>query len=332
MKLLITYFTDRFSVLEDHWAKGQTGNDEVVSLVEEHQPLDLGGRIDILDWDTKTIERTVQVRTPFGADYDGENFFVTTGHDDWLNWGDGTMLRVYDRDLKQVRTFSNPNLADVHDMSLTEDKKGLLISSSGLDLILGTDLYGNTTHTWYATDHGFKEDQKGRTRTIEKEIDHRKRVYMTPQQTTHVNGVFEQNGKHYATLWVQGAAIEIDPETGEFREVVTGLTHPHSFLPTANGGYIVSDTRYRYPNEEDSKTHYGRVLLFDDKFQQTMALEDDFCWVQDARVVPMGKDYGILVADSNNHRINLYDMQGKKSDTYQYDRELKIATMTLIDE
>ena len=72
--------------------------------------------------------------------------------------------------------------------------------------------------------------------------------------------------------------------------------------------------------------------MFDDKFQQTMALEDDFCWVQDARVVPMGKDYGILVADSNNHRINLYDMQGKKSDTYQYDRELKIATMTLIDE
>jgi hypothetical protein len=327
MKLLTTFFTDHFSVLRDHWRKGDIGKKDGCYLVVEHQPLDLGGRIAILDWEKKMIEYEREVRTPFGvAEHDGV-IYVTTGDDNWHSIGDGSSIRKYDGKLQQLGVISNQCMNDSHGMSIAPDGT-IWLASTGLDLILGMDMQGNTKHTWYATEHGFTHDLTGNVRRISKQMDHRRSVYMTPFQTTHLNTVFEQDDYLYATLWAQGQVIKISKESGEHSVVVDGLCYPHSFLPTNDGGYLVSDTRYKYPDEAKSLTHYGRVVIFDDAFRQKAIIEDDFCWVQDARHVRHRNEDFIAVADSNNNRICLYDLNRKKVDQWVFDKEWKIGTIT----
>lgn len=330
MKLLLTYFTDRFSVMRQHWAKS-AGEDHAVFLVKEHEPLDLGGKIILFDLDSKTIGNEISVRTPFGADYFKGEFFVTTGSDDWHTQGDGTNVRVYDKNLRQLSIFSNPLLNDSHGLHIipnTSSGHRILVASTGIDSVIGMNTSGTTNYIWSATHNGYNQNILGETRNVDLSMDHRTTVYTTPYQTTHVNTVSSKGKSLYFTLWRQGEILEKNTGDLTSRIVCNGLSNPHSFYPRVEEGFIVSDTRYRYPSEENSTTHYGRVVLFDNQFRQEGEIRDDFCWVQDARSVSINGKEHFIVADSNNSRLLFYDSGLKKIDEWKYDPEWKIATVT----
>src|SRR5207237_9214072 len=83
----------------------------------------------------------------------------------------------------------------------------------------------------------------GRPRVKKKAPDHRKILYRTLQQTTHINSAAElPDGRFLATLFHQGMIIVIDRETGAWQPVLEGLDHPHAVRVLDENHFTVADT------------------------------------------------------------------------------------------
>ncbi|GCF10518.1 hypothetical protein [Dictyobacter arantiisoli] len=147
------------------------------------------------------------------------------------------------RDLSSIQpeTISFPSFSLLH--SLSRSKRGYLIASTGLDVIVEFSPEGELIWQWWAIDHGFEKTPTGETRYIDKTEDFRGVKFGTLTQTTHVNSVAElPDGTILATLFHQGSVIAINRESGNWQTVLDGLNHPHS-VRILNEQYItIADT------------------------------------------------------------------------------------------
>jgi hypothetical protein len=77
----------------------------------------------------------------------------------------------------------------------------------------------------------------------------------TRQKPAHLNSAgYDSDGKILITLFHQGAGYVVDRDTGEAKEVISGLSNPHKLSRRQRGGYFISDTRR------------GKLIFLDEKY------------------------------------------------------------------
>ncbi len=233
MRLLVSCISTKHSVLKDHWT---ASNEQIACPLTvlgsfEKPKQDLGGLLCFIEEDGS---RQV-VDLPLAAGMvDSENgVLVTTfGSIHEINLAAGTL---------QQDVVSLPLFNALH--SLSRSRRGYLVASTGVDLLVEFNLAGEVLWTWWATDHGFELTPTGQRRELDKSADQRVQKYGTLKQTTHVNSVTElPDGRILATLFHQGSIIAIDRESGEWQTLLEGLDHPHAVRVLDEQHITVADT------------------------------------------------------------------------------------------
>lgn len=306
MKLIISYYTSNFNVLQKHWKKKSILKEQ--GVMGTNQPLkdDLGGLVRILDWESKEIEKDFYLDRPSGIAQKAKMIFIVSG---------GNQINVFSPSLEPCGVISSPYLNNLHTIFPTI--RGILVSSSGLDLILEIDLAGNSLYEWWAVDHGLDKTPLKEKRSINRYQDHRFREYPTLSQTTHVNSAIYVRGESVvlATLFFQGCILEIDKRVNSARPVMVGLSFPHSIYQLPGDDYLVSDTKV------------GRALILDGEFEIKKELKIDTNWLQDTIYTPQGT---YLMADSNNFSIVEISEGGQFMDVYEYESDLKVSQIAVL--
>ncbi len=307
MKILVSFFTDRFSILKDFWERAaENSSGGAFQGTDKYEKLKLGGFLMLLDWNNKKILKKIKIETPRGFDLLNDKLYITKSNQETF---------VMSKDLKRrLYKFSNPYFNNLHWVSCYGNK--LLFACSGLDMILETNNKGKTTYKWFATEHGFNKDPKGRIRRVEIKKDYRTYKFPTLRQTTHLNSViYAKKTKYfkktiYASLFHQGKVIAINKFNGKYKTVLNGLKHPHS-IRKVKEGYVISDTEN------------GRIVIVDENFLiKHYYILKGSNWIQDCSLMSNGN---FIVCDSNNNRIIELDSQsGKIKDSYKYNSEWKI--------
>lgn len=285
MRLLLSCISTKHSVLKDHWtASGEQTACPLTVLGSYEKPKqDLGGLLCFIEEDG--TRKVVELSLAAGM-VDSENgVFVTTfGGVHELNTETGAI---------QQDIVSLPLFNALH--SISRSRRGYLVASTGVDLLVEFNRQGEVLWTWWATDHGFEATPTGEIRELDKTADQRVQKYGTLAQTTHVNSVAElPDGRILATLFHQGSVIVIDRETGEWQTLVEGLDHPHAVRVLDEEHFTIADTVH------------GKALLVSLKGQKAsieVEVDAETSWLQscsyDAR-----HNCWVLV-DGKNSRIVL---------------------------
>lgn len=303
MRLAASYYSTKYSTLKRHWQKNAILLKE--GIQGTHIPIgksaDLGGLFLRMDWGKKRIIDSRELHRPSGFDIKDGHIFVASIRDN--------NILVLDDSLRIVGRLQNPLFSDIHSMHFTT--RGLLIASTGVDLVLEVDLTGKTLWEWWAVDHGYDKDQLGNKRHIDKSQCHSKIDYPTLLQTTHLNSalyVDQTETSFFVSLFHQGKVIKIDKQNLEHKVVVDQLRNPHALYRVEGNSYLLSDT------------HNNRILIFD---QQGIKkhITGDFNWVQDAVRTTHGT---YIIADANHHRILEINESGGILDHFEYSPEFKI--------
>jgi len=295
MRLLLSCISTKHSVLKQHWTdSGQQTECPLTVLGSYQKPQgDLGGLLCLIG-DMGSLQKTVELEMAAGMVASDSGIFITSF---------GSIHEV-DADLGIVRqnVVSSPLFNALHSISRT--RRGYLVASTGLDLLLEFNRDGEILWWWWATDHGFELTPTGRPRVVNKSADHRKIRYGTLEQTTHINSAAElPDGRFLASLFHQGMIIVIDRETGEWQPVLEGLDHPHAVRVLDEKHFTVADTVH------------GRALLVGINGKGGYIEEEvdtGTSWLQDCRY-DVDHNCWILVDGKNSRVVLRRGHSGNKS-------------------
>jgi len=294
MKIMVSFITTEFSTLKKFWKNNKNNNSKSrFKGTDKAKKLNLGGKLAIIDWDTKEIIKEKNINTPAGFDIGNNEIYIADS---------GNGISILDFNLKTKKKIKNEYLNDLHSINIINNNY-IILASTGLDCILILDKKGSLCWSWFATENGYDIDPKGRKRVIDKEKDHRKIQYPTLQQTTHLNSAFYLGKTKYfkntiyCSLFHQGEILAIDKETSKIKRILKGLKHPHSIYYN-NKKLIISDTENRsviLSNKDLTKIRRVRLKMVG--------------WIQDATLLKNGN---LLVSDSDNNQIIEFDIKKKK--------------------
>lgn len=286
MRLLVSCISTRHSVLKDHWSATSEKTECPLTVLGSYEKPkeDLGGLLCLLD-DLGTTRKTIDLKIAAGM-VDAERGVLVTAFDS-----------IYELDPERGElgqsVISSPLFNALH--SLSRSRRGYLVASTGVDLLVEFDQAGEILWTWWATDHGFEQTPAGRRRQLDKAVDHRTIKYGTLAQTTHVNSVAElPDGRVLATLFHQGTVIAIDRENGAWQTVLEGLDHPHAVRVLDEQHFTVADTVG------------GRALLVSLKGQESKIeaeVSAGTSWLQDCRYDARHNCW--VLVDGKNSRVVL---------------------------
>jgi hypothetical protein len=171
-------------------------------------------------------------------------------------------VRLIDIDTGEGRFCRNPWLNQAHTVEFSADGKKLLVGSSGFDAVFEFDTAsGEVVWQWFAWDHGFDRSKLGhyvvrsaaRCKTLAA-MGHEVLLVDSPgkyefgiptrQKPAHLNSAcYDSDGSILVTLFHQGAGYVVDRNTGDARQVISGLINPHKLSRRKRGGYFISDSR-----------------------------------------------------------------------------------------
>ena len=312
--IAITFSTTKFRELRATWrafdAIKQQGNLQAFGttrLDEEY----CGGKVLILDWVTKEIERETTINRASGI----------------LPWEGGFLVGAYDRilwldcDLNVRHCVDDHRFNNIHGLCHTPE--GIAVASTGIDTILFLGGSLSVVGHWCATEHGFTRDPRGQIRLVDLGTDHRRLMYPTLLHTTHVNSLhWAEEAKDpsiYAVLFHQGTVQQITRANGFHKKVIDGLAAPHAVGRLDNGDWIVADSARSQAvvwRESELGLEMERVLF-------------PRCdWVQDIKQKPLGEGY--FVADCNGCRIVETDQFGNECDSWNYHADWKVHEMCVL--
>src|SRR5579883_2884748 len=166
MKLLVSCISTKHSVLKEHWSASSSEKTECPLTVlgsYEKPKEDLGGLLCLLE-DLGTARQTVDLKMAAGMVDSEQGVFVTS------------FSSIHEFDPVQrvmgQHVVSSPLFNALHSISRT--RRGYLVASTGVDLLVEFNRQGEILWTWWATDHGFDRTPAGRLRRIDKTADHRR--------------------------------------------------------------------------------------------------------------------------------------------------------------
>jgi hypothetical protein len=289
MNFLLSCISTKHSLLKNHWAEAKQSQQQtecpVTALGSMEKPKeDQGGQLCILS-DKGEVKASLSLSMPAGMVLTDDHILVATNF----------AIHHVARDLSSIQqeTISLPSFNLLH--SLSRSRRGYLVASTGLDVIIEFSESGEVIWEWWATEHGFEQTPTGEPRYINKEEDYRGVKFGTLAQTTHVNSVSElPDGTILATLFHQGTVIAIDRASGNWQVVLDGLDHPHSVRILSEEYVTIADTVH------------GRGLLVqikDLKGEIKAEVDAQTSWLQDCSYDPRN-DLWVLV-DGKKTRLVL---------------------------
>src|SRR3989344_777565 len=224
MKIIITYYiTQNLDIMKKNWMKNVSLKKK--GIYGTNKPIgrqfNLGGLIMKFDWSKKKKILSKKISCPSGFDFKNNLIYVASMRKN--------KVYVLNQKLRIVGQINNKYFNDIHSLNTT--KNGLLITSSGLDLILEIDYHGQILWSWWGTKQGYSTTPLGKKRKINETINNRKMDYPTLEQTTHVNSaVFSDKREEriIASLFHQGEVIEINKSSGKTKTILEKLKQPHS--------------------------------------------------------------------------------------------------------
>ncbi len=304
MKIIITfYITKNLGAMKKNWTKNTSLKKQ--GIYGTNKPIgrhvNLGGLIVKFDWSNKKEIITKEIRCPSGFDFKNNLMYVASMR--------RNKIYILNQQLNIVGEINNKYFNDIHSLNFT--KKGFLVTSSGLDLILEIDCKGKILWNWWGIENGYSNTPLNKKRKINKNIDNRRIDYPTLKQTTHVSSAifFDKTEKKIiASLFHQGKVIEINKSSSKTKTILEELKQPHSIYKFGTG-FIVSDT------------NNNRIILFRKNGKILNEICGGFDWIQDCTELSNGN---YLVADSNNNRIVEINGKGKILDSYNYNKNFKI--------
>jgi hypothetical protein len=181
-------------------------------------------------------------------------------------------VHLTDLNTGEVKLCHNPWLNQGHTVEFSPDGKKLLVGSSGFDAVFEFDTdSAEVVWEWFAWDHGFDRSNLGH-HMVRSEVRRKALVAMghevvlvddpekypfgipTRQKPAHLNSAcYDSDGRILVTLFHQGSGYVVDRNTGEAKEVISGLSNPHKLSRRKCGGYFISDTKG------------GKLILLDEK-------------------------------------------------------------------
>jgi hypothetical protein len=188
-------------------------------------------------------------------------------------------VQLINMDTAEVRVCHEPWLNQGHTVEFSPDGTKLLVGSSGFDAVFEFDTdSGEVVWRWFAWDHGFDRSKLGhyvvrseaRRRALAA-MDHEVLLVNDPekypfgiptrQKPVHLNSAcYDSDGRILVTFFHQGAGYVIDRNTGEAKEVISGLSNPHKLSRRKARGYFISDTKR------------GTVIFLDEKYRRKYEL------------------------------------------------------------
>lgn len=239
------------------------------STVVRTAPLDKGGHLVKLEWPSKRILAQVPIVPPDpmipdpnprggtrggrGILLDRDRVYVASYH----------TMHVFDRDLRPVRSFSNPLFADIHELTWNGD--AMWVSSTVLDGAIKVDRDGNTLDSWWPReDPTLAQRYQLYPLPIDKREDNRLsylgRSHIEPGHT-HLNTVSLLDGRPLVLLNKYGCLVRLHPTQVLIED--HRLKGAHNILVTTERDILVNDT------------HNQAILFFDQagRFQKEIKLK-----------------------------------------------------------
>jgi hypothetical protein len=249
------------------------------------------GLMVVLDWDQQRIvwrsDWRGAVVTPAGHCYADDVMYLND-----LEAAHIFVVDMCDQPGRLLRRISHPYLNDLH--SIRRTRHGLLVTCSGVDLVMELGLDGHARYEWWAAEHGYVTTPSGHHRLAGRNQEHRSQYYHTRYQTTHVNdATFTDASERYllALLFHQGQLVRIDraqpADRQEAEVLIDGVPHPHSLQRTPTGWLLCSSSA-------------RQVLLLDERFQIRERIAYSGGWLQDCRWLSGQR---LLLNDVDNHRL-----------------------------
>jgi hypothetical protein len=242
--------------------------------------------------------------TPSGFCFAGDRLYVAD-----LEGGSVFEVDMVEVPGRLLRRVTHPALNDTHFVAPT--RRGVLIASTGTDMVIELDEAGRSLYEWWAGDYGFTTTIGGAERLPERDAEHRDQYYHTRYQTTHLNAAQYRDAAEtrlLVLLWHQGALVEIDttrPRGQQFPEVVLdGLVHPHTLRPLQDGGWMFANSQG------------AELVVLDRDLRVARRIPSISDWIQDAMPLDEGR---WLVADVNNSRLVIHDDVGTVLQAISYD-------------
>jgi hypothetical protein len=216
------------------------------------------GMLLIVDWDRERVLAARELPKPTGLLLDGERLWVALWDHDEVATLEGGRV---------TRRIRHPWFNHIHTLDRTA--RGLLLSSSGSDLLAEVDERGELLWSYFMFEHGYGRFRLGRS--FDRARDYNGR-YLPAALSSHPNSALVVDERTVlATLFSTGELVRIDRQSGALEVVLDGLARPHS-IRRRPGGYLLSDTEG------------GRVLLLDDKLAVEATIPVDAGWIQDANL------------------------------------------------
>jgi len=219
---------------------------------------------DRFDWSLAEAKWAFSAIEPYGMDASRNKMALATAKS----------VQLINMDTGEARLCRNPWLNQGHTVEFSPDGKKLLVGSSGFDAVFEFDTEtGEVVWQWFAWDHGFDRSKLGhyivRSEARRKALaamghevllveDPEKYPFGIPtrQKPAHLNSAhYDSHGRVLVTLFHQGAGYIIDRNTGEAKEVISGLLNPHKLSRRKRGGYFISDTKG------------GKLIFLDEKYR-----------------------------------------------------------------
>jgi hypothetical protein len=219
---------------------------------------------DRFDWSLAEAKWAFSVVEPYGVDASRNKMALATAKS----------VQLINMDTGEARLCHHPWLNQGHTVEFSANRKRLLVGSSGFDAVFEFDTEsGEVVWQWFAWDHGFDQSKLGHY-VVRSEAKYRALAAMghevllvddpekypfgipTRQKPAHLNSAcYDSDGRILVTLFHQGGGYVIDRNTGETKEVISGLSNPHKLSRRKRGGYFISDTKG------------GKLIFLDDKYR-----------------------------------------------------------------
>jgi hypothetical protein len=219
---------------------------------------------DRFDWSLAEANWVFSAVEPYGVDASQNKMALATAKS----------VQLIDMDTGEARFCHNPWLNQGHTVEFSPDGEKLLVGSSGFDAVFEFDTKsGEVVWQWFAWDHGFDRSKLGHhvVRSAARfqalsAMGHEALLVEDPekypfgiptrQKPAHLNSAcYDSHGRVLVTFFHQGAAYVIDRNTGEAKEVISGLSNPHKLSRRKRGGYFISDTKR------------GKLIFLDEKYR-----------------------------------------------------------------
>ena len=261
----------------------------------------------VVDWDGGQVLAGLPLPKPTGFLLDGGRLQVALWESDEIVTLEGTQIS---------QRLGHPYFNHVHTLDRTP--RGLLVSSSGSDLLAEIDESGALLWEYFLFEHGYGGSRFRFAQGFDRARSYNRR-YLPAALTTHPNSALAlPAGGVLATLFSTGELVRIARPDGAPQVLLSGLRRPHAIRRRPAGGYMLCDTEG------------GGVVLLDEDLQIRERCAVPAAWIQDALLTDCDGEAEGRMLVVGNRRIAPSPLAAAASDAQgdNYVLELRRGTPT----